>query len=104
MALPEGIVAADVNGDGKLDLLVTNTGDDTVGVLLGNGDGTFQPQVTYATDFGSAGIVVADFNMTGSSISPPPTSTAPTSASCLAMAMAPSRHKLPMPSVINPAR
>jgi len=30
--------------------------------LLGNGDGTFQPAVSYATDAGSSGIVAADFN------------------------------------------
>jgi len=45
------VVVADVNGDGKLDLLVANMGDGSqdgsVGVLLGNGDGTFQKAVTY---------------------------------------------------------
>ena len=45
---PDAIVAGDFNGDGRLDLAVANAGDDTVSVLLGNGDGTFQPQVTYA--------------------------------------------------------
>ena len=45
---PDAIVAGDFNGDGHLDLAVANTDGDTVSVLLGNGDGTFQPQVTYA--------------------------------------------------------
>jgi hypothetical protein len=60
------IAVADVSGDGKPDLLVANEQTATVGVLLGNGDGTFQPVVTY----GSGGnlplsIVVADVNGDG---------------------------------------
>jgi hypothetical protein len=35
------IVAADFNGDGKVDLAVANFNDDNVEILLGNGDGTF---------------------------------------------------------------
>src|SRR3989454_5089613 len=67
------VAVADVNGDGKLDLLVANFctatpcgGDGTVGVLLGNGDGTFQPAVTY--DSGgqnTVSIAVADVNSDG---------------------------------------
>ena len=45
---PDAIVAGDFTGDGQLDLAVANSHDSTVSVLLGNGDGTFQPQVTYA--------------------------------------------------------
>ena len=33
---------ADLNGDGKPDMVVSDIGQDTVSVLLGNGDGTFQ--------------------------------------------------------------
>ena len=39
---PTGLTVADINGDGKLDLLVGNAYGDLL-VLLGNGDGTFQP-------------------------------------------------------------
>ncbi len=61
----QSVAVADVNGDGKPDILVANASD-TVGVLLGNGDGTFQPAVTY--DSGGAfpeSIFIADVNGDG---------------------------------------
>ena len=45
-----GVATADLNGDGKADVVTVNAsteGDGTVAVLLGNGDGTFRPVVTY---------------------------------------------------------
>jgi hypothetical protein len=53
-------VVADVNGDGKPDLVTTGT---EVDVLLNNGDGTFGA----AQAVGPAGssLVVADFNKDG---------------------------------------
>jgi hypothetical protein len=67
------VVAADFNGDGVLDLAVTNSGDDTVGILLGQGDGGFSAQVTFplggtgATAAGPqpATMAVGDFNGDG---------------------------------------
>jgi Bacterial Ig-like domain (group 3)/FG-GAP-like repeat/Abnormal spindle-like microcephaly-assoc'd, ASPM-SPD-2-Hydin len=41
------VAVADVNRDGKPDLLVANSLTNTVAVLLGNGDGTFQSAVSY---------------------------------------------------------
>ena len=46
---PWGNSIADLNGDGKLDIVIANHSSDNVGVLLGNGNGIFQPQVTFAT-------------------------------------------------------
>jgi hypothetical protein len=55
------ISAADVNGDGTLDLLVTSGGNNRVGVLPGNGDGTFQEITTYAPGgLGANGVAAAD--------------------------------------------
>jgi hypothetical protein len=57
------VAIADVNSDGKPDLVVAGGG--AVGVLLGNGDGTFQPVTTYSTDGGPYSVAVADVNGDG---------------------------------------
>jgi uncharacterized protein (DUF2141 family) len=41
------LAVADLNGDGRLDIMVANANSATVGVLLNNGDGTFRSAVTY---------------------------------------------------------
>lgn len=60
------IAVADVNRDGKPDVVVTTYNSDTVGVLLGNGDGTFQPVHTYypGSTYPSS-IAIADVNGDG---------------------------------------
>jgi hypothetical protein len=63
---PYNIAVADVNGDGKLDLLTANNGNNTAGVLLGNGNGTFQAAINYDTRGNNPiGIAVADVNNDG---------------------------------------
>jgi FG-GAP-like repeat len=44
---PISVAIADMNGDGNPDLVVANSGANTVGILLGDGNGTFQTAATY---------------------------------------------------------
>jgi hypothetical protein len=62
---PHGITTADVNGDGKPDLLVANSGSNTVSVLFGNGDGTFTAAGNYATGKMPKSVKAADVNGDG---------------------------------------
>jgi hypothetical protein len=59
------LVAVDLNGDGKADLV--GSGGDAVQALIGKGDGTFVPGTVYnapqgASPTGSTNVVIADFN------------------------------------------
>jgi hypothetical protein len=61
------LAAADVNGDGKLDLIYTNANNSAptgLCVMLGNGDGTFTPGSCVGSGT-EAGIQLADFNGDG---------------------------------------
>ena len=66
-SLPIDIVVGDVNTDGKLDLLTCNFGNDTVGLLLGTGTGTFASATTYSAGFSGnpQEIALADVNNDG---------------------------------------
>ena len=59
------IVAADFNGDGKLDVAVTDAVSNTVMILLGNGDGTFGAPLTIPIGNDPVAIVAGDFNGDG---------------------------------------
>jgi hypothetical protein len=63
--LPTAVATGDLNGDGIPDLVVANENDDNISVLLGNGDGTFRPQLTWATGHFPESIAIGDFNADG---------------------------------------
>ncbi len=46
---PRGVVAADVNGDGILDMIVANRNSSSVSVRFGNGFGGFLPEHVYSS-------------------------------------------------------
>ena len=63
---PVSVAVGDFNGDGTPDVAVANEGSNTVSVLLGNGDGTFQPALNFDTGgSGAVSVVVGDFNRDG---------------------------------------
>ena len=71
----DSVAVGDLNRDGKPDLVVANLcqgntcgrgNSGYVSVLLGNGDGTFQPAQEYATGgFGASSVAIADLNGDG---------------------------------------
>ncbi|MGB9430434.1 MAG: FG-GAP-like repeat-containing protein [Gammaproteobacteria bacterium] len=62
---PDSVAMGDLTGDGTMDLVVANLLDNTVSVLLGNGDGTFQPQAVYPTCTLPVQVVITDMNQDG---------------------------------------
>jgi VCBS repeat protein/centrosomal CEP192-like protein len=68
-ALSSLFTVGDFNGDGKLDIVFaagSGTGTPgTVGVLFGNGDGTFQTAITSTGPSDASAMVAADFNGDG---------------------------------------
>jgi hypothetical protein len=62
---PSEIIAADFNNDGRLDLVVANPTANSVNVLLGNGNGTFQALLPSAAGANPRSIAVGDFNADG---------------------------------------
>lgn len=62
---PLFVAIADVNGDGKPDLLVANFNDSTISILLGKGDGTFRAQTTVPVATGPTYVTAADMNGDG---------------------------------------
>ena len=64
------LATGDVNGDGRPDLIIANTAcadcvNSQVNVLLGNGDGTFQPGSSYVVSYNPISLVLTDHDGDG---------------------------------------
>lgn len=62
---PVAVIGSDFTTSGNFDLAVANHADNTVSILLGNGDGTFSTAGTLATGNGPVAEATADFNGDG---------------------------------------
>jgi hypothetical protein len=65
---PMWVAIADLDRDGRLDLVVANEGfgaGTTLSVLLGNGDGTFGPETDYTAGVAVNVVAVGDLNRDG---------------------------------------
>jgi hypothetical protein len=59
---PESLAAADLNGDGWVDVAIADVSSDTVSVLLNARSGAFRPRRDYQTGGSPQGLAVADLN------------------------------------------
>jgi hypothetical protein len=64
-SIPDTILVADFNGDGKPDLLTSNAGSNTISLLLGEGHGAFAEAQSFAAGTDPLGAALGDFNGDG---------------------------------------
>ena len=64
MAASDRVSIGDINGDGIPDLVVANSGSNSVSVLVGNGNGTFR-QTKLLACAGPISIAIRDMNSNG---------------------------------------
>ena len=61
---PSSVGVADLNADGRPDIVATS-GDGTVSILLGRGDGFFEPETRASAGQGTSSLGIGDFNRDG---------------------------------------
>lgn len=59
---PNGMCTGDFNGDGKIDLAISNVGTNNVSIFLGFGTGSFANPVNYSVGSDPYAVISADFN------------------------------------------
>ena len=65
MGCPNSVTAADVNGDGRIDLICADLCDGTLQVLTNDGNGWFQLASTLSVAGGPSSVIAADLNGDG---------------------------------------
>jgi hypothetical protein len=60
--LDKPLTTSDINGDGKIDIILVNMVDANIGILLNIGNGTFNDQITHSASTGLASMIAADIN------------------------------------------
>ncbi|CAF4182995.1 unnamed protein product, partial [Rotaria magnacalcarata] len=61
-SVPNSVAVGDFNNDTQLDIVVANSHDKNVSVLLGYCNGSFQNQMTFSTGSYPQSVAVGDFN------------------------------------------
>jgi hypothetical protein len=64
----DGVTTGDFTGNGRADLAVVHTRENTLNILLNNGDGTFQPAVSYSCpnmELGATWVTAVDLTGNG---------------------------------------
>jgi hypothetical protein len=65
MGKPFSVDTGDLDQDGNLDIAVANQGDNSISILMGRGDRTFEPQKTFPTETAPSSVILRDFNKDG---------------------------------------
>jgi len=63
--IPYSVIAGDFNNDGNIDLIVANSGANTVSVVLNTGNKTFESRIDYPAGIEPFSVATADFNGDG---------------------------------------